>query len=74
MTSTLVLVFGLTGFPLAYLVLLAACFRQARCNGQGLKSVSVSLHRGITAEFYPPSGGQSPHRTVGEATSERNAP
>ena len=35
------------------IVLLAACSFIAKKNGQSLKSISVKLRTGFTAEFYP---------------------
>ena len=58
MPSTLVLVLGLIVSALAFPVALAACFHQARRTRQGVKSLSLSLHRGFTAEFYPPQRGE----------------
>ena len=57
MASTLVLVIWPIVLLLVFLVALAACFRQAGRNGQGVKSVGISLHR-LTAEFHPPQSGR----------------
>jgi hypothetical protein len=75
MASTLVLAVLLIGFLLAFLAILAACFRQARRYGISVKMVSLKfLGCGITAEFHPPKdGGRNPHGSLREATSEREA-
>lgn len=71
MAGALALVFGLTVSLIAFSGLLVVCFHLARNNGQGVKSVSWSLHRGIAAEFYPRKRGRNPDRTAGKGKSER---
>jgi hypothetical protein len=60
MASTLiVLVIMLICVSLAWLVVLAATFRLAKRNGQAVRSMSLSLRHGCTAEFFKKSEGLS---------------
>ncbi|WP_116996206.1 hypothetical protein [Desertimonas flava] len=50
--TILVLVVGLTLRFLYFVAMLATASVLARCNGQKVRKVSVSLTQGFTAEFY----------------------
>ncbi|MGP8007750.1 MAG: hypothetical protein ACLP2J_12060 [Acidimicrobiales bacterium] len=59
MTSTvLVLVMMPISGLLTWIIALAATSRLAKRNGQALKSMSLSIRHGITAEFFKPTNSE----------------
>jgi hypothetical protein len=55
MLGTILVLATLIGAALIFLILLLIVSMLARRNGQELKSLSVSLTHGVTAEFYESS-------------------